>query len=854
MNALVAGVSYISELLPATVKDAAGLSPQISQDVRHITWLSVERVFWLPSDSVRLLLVVGYSDGFQIWDLQDHANAREILSKQDKPVTTIRLLPVPFGYHGAPSEGAPAPLGVAHAPLVAYLHRGAPALVRLFSVAAHDDVHLLRLTEPAKCLQASRRYFAVGLSKHVDLYDAVHFQQLFSVQCGAASCPTFALGHRWLAYNLPPQQLYASSGPAALLGVGVGGARQLPAVMRDGLQYLGNVGQKTLDSVLMPPPDDCDQQQSQNMARCGIVAVRDVFSRTVIAQFEDHVEPIDTMAWDPSGLQLVTCAAQGHQILVHRALLGAEHALLTHDAEEGVTLGSVVFQHLFTLSRGYTPAVISDLAVSDDGQFVAVSSAKGTTHIFRLPPVHSAALGRHLPETGAVRLMPAQPCASSQPNGLSIGLSLGGEGGSRAMHISASTRVKLGSALLREGLTPKCGFLAQLPGAAGRSSVPHAREPYLRMYIATRAGTLFAYALQPPAQLGPATLGGGSAAGNAAASGSQGGEGAEWQAVLSRESHVCRPLRHFAERRLSPREILSAQKRGAAAAAASHQRSPSPEAARSKCLALGPGMASPICSPWASPVLAPRASPLLGTRASPLLGPRASPWLGPRASPLLGPRASPFLGSRAASPGPGVQAASPGPGEAVGAAGAAAAEDVQRWLSQVETSTHVPLEVPLWLCPQLSFHTYPDSVPAHELNEALRIGAAPVEAHCRRRVVVRRPDRPGDRVRYDGVSRPGEERLSELFGGALEAAVGSGSLDAVTSSEALQGFVSAPLGYAAGRALPAVALAPAWGSIAEQLQFVEDDDAADGCNLAQVDGVGAGLEFVEEDWLQINKH
>lgn len=116
-------------------------------------------------------------------------------------------------------------MGVASAPLVAYLHKGQPALVRLFSLKLHDDVHLLRLTEPCKSLQASRKYFAVGFTKQVELYDSLRFQALFSVQCHGAAQPTFALGHRWLAYNLPAQE-----------------ATLRRASMKDGLQYLGQAG------------------------------------------------------------------------------------------------------------------------------------------------------------------------------------------------------------------------------------------------------------------------------------------------------------------------------------------------------------------------------------------------------------------------------------------------------------------------------------------------------------------------------------------------------------------------------------------------------------------------------------
>jgi len=802
MNALTSYVSYISGYIPATVKDRAGLNPQISQDVRHITWLSVERVFWPPRETLRFFLVLGYVDGFQIWDLQDPASAIEVVSKQDKPVTLVRLLPVPL-VTSETAETAKTALGMASAPLLAYLHRGAPALVRLFSLQAHDDVHLLRLTEPARSLQASRRYFAVGLTRQVDIYDSLHFQQLFSVNCAAAaSSPTFALGHRWLAYNLPPLQPYAAGlGPANLLAVGV---RNLPS-LKDGVQYLGQMSQKTFDAVLMPPPDGADQASTQAASRCGIIAVRDAGSRAVIAQFEDHTEAIDMMAWDPSGLQLVSCGAQGHQILVHRALLGAEHTLMTHDSEEGgLAVGSVVFQHLFTLSRGYTPAVISDISISDDGQFVAVCSAIGTTHVFRLPPLHCAALGRHS-STGAVRLSPTQACASSPPGEMGIGLRLGG--GSvipKAMKVNATVRVKLGSALLREGLLPKCGFLNHLkPSASGRSTVLQSRSAYPRMYIATRAGSLALYSLCPPNASSSAQRTGAAAAPANSVNPASFVENTEWQAMLAKEDYVCRLLRHFSERRLSSRDfgLLPSRARDASQS--------------SRSLDAGGGMAGA----WYSPTLRPQSSPSLGPRPAPSVSPASSPALGPRASPLaspgLGPRASPPASPLLCSP------RSSGSKEDSSSFGT----ETQKWLSHVETSTHVAAEVPVWISPQLSFHAYPSCSSAAELNTILREGG---KVLGRRRLVISRPERLGDGVRYANP-QAADGQLAGAFDGAIGSAMGeplpeTSRLAAVEQS----------------KAAPAMALAPAWGALGGR---EEEGDA-------QVEGIGDGLKDVEEDWLQ----
>lgn len=767
MSALGSYVSFLSGYIPAKVKDAAGLCPQLSEEVRHITWLSVERVFWPPNETVRHLLVVGYTDGFQLWDMQDPA--RELVSKQDKAISQAKLLPVALGPIGADAE-ASVPLGLSAAPLMAYLHRASPSLIRLFSLKAHDDVHLLRLTEPAKSLQASRRFFAVGFTRQVELYDALSFKPLFSVQCNGTGGPTFALGHRWLAYNLPPQQPLQGAGLSAgnLLGV----PRPFPAIVKDGLQYLGQVGQRTLDQMLMPPPEGSEQA-----SRGGVVAVRDAASRSVIAQFEDHSEPVEAMAWDPSGLQLVTCAALGHRILVHRALVGAEHSLMMHDsAQGGLALGSVVFQHLYTLSRGYTPAVISDIAISDDGQLVAVSSAKGTSHVFRLPPLHSAALG-HVTETGAVRLTLTQPSASSPSAELGIGLSLGGgTAPPRPVNLGVCTRIRLGSRLLQEGLLPQCCFLSSssqtAPSTTGRSSPRPWDAP--RLCVVTRAGTLALYTLSPTAL---------------PTAGVQ-PDPAEWQALLTKEVRICRPLRHFTERRIRDTAPLPGPSRGRSGSLGdASQALPGPEAGAQR-ITLGP---------WAM-----GSSPSQST-ASPLLGPRKSPGIGPR-SPPLGPRSGPGdpLEAEESPPLP---------------------HEPSKWLSALEVSTHVKQEVPIWLSPQLTFHAYPRGMARDEISLKLREGQVIPGSQ---RLQISRPDKPGEGVRYEGgTSTPdSEERLSRLFGGAMGSRVDG-----------------MPLAVQPPPPRPAtVSVGPAWGVIGEP----EQDQVSE---LRLLEAAGMEPEL-DEDWLK----
>lgn len=209
--------------------------------------------------------------------------------------------------------------------------------------------------------------------------------------------------------------------------------------------------------------------------------------------------------------------------------------------------------------------------------------------------------------------------------------------------------------------------------------------------------------------------------------------------------------------------------------------------------------------------------------SSPVMNPIPSAALSPRpdaTSPGSMPRTRSASGSRFETPAPG---------------------ETSKWLSQVETATHVLGEVPLWFWPQLSFHVYPESIPASEVNKTLRAGNTFAD---KRPLRFRRLERPGDGVRYNaGDTSPssaplGEELLSQLVTGALGATVSEpkGSYPAPSS------FATAAWGTTdeqhverqsvrRGRAPVAVQVGAAW--------CVTDEDL-----------VGSEI-FDEDEWLEV---
>lgn len=79
------------------------------------------------------------------------------------------------------------------------------------------------------------------------------------------------------------------------------------------------------------------------------VIIKDIISKSVIAQFKAHKSPISALSFDPSGMLLVTASIQGHNINVFRIMpITSAHSDAT---------GAASFVHLFRLQRGFTNAV-----------------------------------------------------------------------------------------------------------------------------------------------------------------------------------------------------------------------------------------------------------------------------------------------------------------------------------------------------------------------------------------------------------------------------------------------------------------------------------------------------------------
>lgn len=125
--------------------------------------------------------------------------------------------------------------------------------------------------------------------------------------------------------------------------------------------------------------------------------VRDVVTRAVICHFRAHTSPLAAMQFTPDGTMLATASVAGHNVNIFRIVPpapGSAGGLL--DCEGGgsgigggggfggpaAAPGYAV--HLFRLHRGVTPALIQSITFAPNASWAAVTSGRGTCHVFCL--------------------------------------------------------------------------------------------------------------------------------------------------------------------------------------------------------------------------------------------------------------------------------------------------------------------------------------------------------------------------------------------------------------------------------------------------------------------------------------
>ncbi|KAL7143214.1 hypothetical protein ABFS83_08G176500 [Erythranthe nasuta] len=421
-------VSSGASTVASTVRSAASAASAIVErdgESSHdqVTWAGFDKLE-VEKGVTKQVLLLGYSYGFQVWDVEEADNVRNLVTRQDGPVSFMQVLPKPEPSKQSKdefSDNRPLLIVCADGSFsgdINNVHEGpgqvpvngsyVPTVVWFYSLRSQSYVHLLRFRSAVHLVRSSSRVVAVLQSSQIHCLNAATFEKEYTIltnpvtsgSYGSIGVGPLAVGPRWMAYSgspvavsnsrrVTPQHLTGSSSFSSQTSNGslvAHYARESSKQLAAGIVTLGDMGYKKLSRYYSDLSEGNSSQSGiarvkvhggsnghlPDADNVGMVIVRDIVSKNVIAQFTAHKSPISSLCFDPTGTLLVTASVQGHNINVFRIMPSSS-------SEQS-------YVHLYRLQRGITDAVIQDISFSSDSQWIMISSLRGTSHLFAISP------------------------------------------------------------------------------------------------------------------------------------------------------------------------------------------------------------------------------------------------------------------------------------------------------------------------------------------------------------------------------------------------------------------------------------------------------------------------------------
>ncbi|KAG5346510.1 BCAS3 protein, partial [Acromyrmex charruanus] len=345
------------------------------------------------SSTPPLLLVLGYAVGVQVWLIAATGEATEILSWRQGVVRILRILPNPKTDDEHVDEFE------AKRPMVAVCSEPDSTLpgpktfcdVNFISLKTGESIHSVGFKHSVCDVLANRRSVVITLLEKIAVFDARTLQNNITITTCYASPGLnpnpIALGTRWLAYSekklIPARR---SSGGCEGEGVQSYTATVLYAAksLGKGLRGLGETVASSLTGNSVSPI--AINNTGNDVTQPGVVTILDLQiakdekelddtnADAVIAHFTAHSDAIVAMTFDLTGALLMTADKRGHDFHIFR--------IQPHPG--GSTLAAV--HHLYILHRGDTTAKVQDMVFSSDTRWAAISTVRGTTHVFPVAP------------------------------------------------------------------------------------------------------------------------------------------------------------------------------------------------------------------------------------------------------------------------------------------------------------------------------------------------------------------------------------------------------------------------------------------------------------------------------------
>ncbi|OIW05967.1 hypothetical protein TanjilG_11654 [Lupinus angustifolius] len=444
LKVVSSGASTVARSAAASAASVASAIVDRDGDADH------NQVIWAGFDKlegeggvVRQVLLLGYRFGFQVWDFDDSNNVRDLVSRQDGPVSFMQMVPSPivskrpedkfagrrpllvvctdgfFAGGGNVQDGVTPPSNGGTANYQEQVNGNyLPTTVHFYSMRTQSYVHVLKFRSAVYSVRCSSRIVAVSQTTQIHCFDATTLERGYILCTNpiVLSCPSFggigygplAVGPRWLAYSgspvavstsgrVSPQHLTPS---ASFPGFSSNGslvahyAKESSKHLACRIVTLGDMGYKKLSrycSELLPDSNDYLQHVNSASRSNGVSNghspdVDDIGMVIVKDIISKNI--VSQFRAHKSPISAL-CFDPSGTILVTASVQG--HNINVFKIMPGCDIlsasdASPSHVHLYRLQRGFTNAVIQDISFSVDSKWIMISSSRGTNHLFAINP------------------------------------------------------------------------------------------------------------------------------------------------------------------------------------------------------------------------------------------------------------------------------------------------------------------------------------------------------------------------------------------------------------------------------------------------------------------------------------
>lgn len=348
-------VSSGASTVASTVRSAASSIVDRDDDAHYnqVLWAGFDKLE-CERDVERRVLLLGYRSGFQVWDVEEAHNVLDLVSRHDGPVSFLQMLPKPLSTVASGDKFSDRRPLLAVCTDGSLLQEGIDAscngslpnkdgsllqngyygasTVKFYSLTSQSYVHVLKFRSVVYSVRCSPRVVAVSQAAQVHCFNAASLEKEYTILTnpvvpggpgsGGMGYGPLALGPRWLAYSgspvevssagyVSPQHLTpsatfpnASSNGSRVAHYAKESSKHLAA----GIVTLGDIGYKKLSRYCSELRHDSNHplesgvtggkangivnRRPPSMDNVGMVIVKDVVSKAVIAQFRAHKSPI----------------------------------------------------------------------------------------------------------------------------------------------------------------------------------------------------------------------------------------------------------------------------------------------------------------------------------------------------------------------------------------------------------------------------------------------------------------------------------------------------------------------------------------------------------------------------------